>query len=80
MAGYFLSDEDWIAEWKKIGSPQKFAEIHKLDIRSIYNRRRSLETRHGIELPSFNDQRVSVEKKIQQTDGHTRRGFDVSEV
>ena len=77
MAGYFLSDEDWIAEWKKIGSPQKFAEIHKLDIRSIYNRRRSLETRHGIELPSFNDQRVSVEKKIMQTDGHTRRGFDV---
>jgi len=77
MASYFLPDEEWIAEWKKIGSPQKFAEVHKLDIRSIYNRRRSLETRYNIELPSFNDQRISVDKKIQQTDGHTRRGFDV---
>ena len=35
MAGYHLSDEEWIAEWKKIGSPQKFAEIHKNDVRSV---------------------------------------------
>ena len=74
MPGYYLSDEEFISEWKKIGSPQKFAEIHKQDVRSIYNRRRSIETRHGIALPTFNDQRVELKKKIQQTEGHTRRG------
>ena len=77
MAGYWLSDEEWITSWKETGSPQKFAEKHKFDIRSVYNRRRSIETRLGIELPTFNDQRVSLEKKILQTDGHTRRGFDL---
>jgi len=77
MAGYHLSDEEWIAEWKKIGSPQKFAQIHKQDVRSIYNRRRSLETRLGIELPTFNDARVAPIKKIQQTEGHVRRGIDL---
>jgi len=77
MAAYFLSDEEFIREWNKIGSPQKFAEIHKQDVRSIYNRRRSIETRHGIELPTFNDQRTSKQKKIEQTEGHTRRGFNV---
>ena len=77
MAGYYLSDEEFIKEWKKIGSPQKFAETHKQNIRSIYNRRRSIETRLGIELPTFNDQRLGFEKKIYQTEGHTRRGMDI---
>jgi len=77
MAGYYLSDEEFIKEWKRIGSPQKFAETHKQNIRSIYNRRRSIETRLGIELPTFNDQRLGFEKKIYQTEGHTRRGMDI---
>ena len=77
MPGYYLSDEDFISEWNKIGSPQKFAEKHKQNIRSIYNRRRSIETRLGIELPTFNDQRITVDKKIFQTEGHTRRGMEI---
>ena len=77
MAAYYLSDQDWILEWNKIGSPQKFAEIHRQNIRSIYNRRRSIETRLGIELPSFNDQRVSLGRKLEQTEGNTRRGQDI---
>ena len=77
MPGYYLSDEEFIKEWKKIGSPQKFAEIHRQSLRSIYNRRRSIETRLSIELPTFNDQRVNLEKKINQTEGHTRRGMDI---
>jgi hypothetical protein len=77
MPSYFLSDEEFIAEWKKIGSPQKFATTHKMDVRSVYNRRRSIESRLQIELPTFKDDRVSVEKKIAQTEGHTRRGMDI---
>jgi hypothetical protein len=77
MAGYYLSDDDFIKEWKKIGSPEQFARIHKQNIRSVYNRRRSIETRLGIELPSFNDARITIEKKILQTEGHTRRGINI---
>lgn len=77
MPSYFLSDDEFIKEWKKIGSPQKFATTHKMDVRSVYNRRRSIESRLQIELPSFNDDRISVEKKIAQTEGHTRRGMDI---
>lgn len=77
MAGYYLSDEEFIAEWKKIGSPLLFAKTHGMVERAVYNRRRSIETRHNIELPSFNDSRVSPIKKIQQTEGHIRRGFDL---
>lgn len=77
MPSYFLSDEEFIAEWKKIGSPQKFATAHKMDVRSVYNRRRSIESRLQIELPTFSDDRVSIEKKIAQTEGHTRRGMDI---
>ena len=77
MSGYFLTDDEWIASWNKIGSPQKFAQEHKIGIRSVYNRRRSIETRLGIELPSFNDMRLDTAKKIEQTEGHTRRGFNL---
>ena len=77
MPNYFLSDEEFIKEWKKIGSPQKFATTHKMDVRSVYNRRRSIESRLQIELPTFNDDRVSAEKKIMQTEGHTRRGMEI---
>ena len=77
MAGYYLSDEEFIAEWKKIGSPLLFAKTHGMVERAVYNRRRSIETRHNIELPSFGDHRVNPIKKIQQTEGHIRRGFDL---
>jgi len=62
---------------EKIGSPQKFATAHSMDVRSVYNRRRSIESRLGIELPTFNDNRIAPEKKIAQTEGHTRRGMDI---
>ena len=77
MAGYYLSDDEFIKEWKKIGSPETFARTHKMNVRAVYNRRRSIETRLGIELPTFNDQRIGLEKKIHQTEGHTRRGMDI---
>ena len=77
MAGYYLSDDEFIKEWKKIGSPETFARTHKMNVRAVYNRRRSIETRLGVELPTFNDQRIGLEKKINQTEGHTRRGMDI---
>ena len=52
MGGYYLSDEEFIAEWKKIGSPLLFAKTHGMVERAVYNRRRSIETRHNIDRKS----------------------------
>jgi hypothetical protein len=77
MPSYYLTDEEFIKEWKAIGSPYGFSVKHKLDVRSVYNRRRSLETRYDIKLPTFNDQRLDPIKKIKQTHGNVRRGIDI---
>jgi len=77
MRGYWMSDEEFISEWNKIGSPLSFARIHALTERAVYNRRRSIETRLGITLDSFNDKRISDYKKTEQTVGNTRRGMEI---
>ena len=77
MQSYYLTDDQFISEWKKIGSPQKFAAKHKMAVRSVYNRRRGIELRYGMDLPSVNDARYSPLKKLQQTPGHARRGIDM---
>ena len=77
MQGYYLTDDQFVEEWRKIGSPQKFAEKHKMSVRAIYNRRRSIECRLKISLPSVNDARFDPLKKLQQTPGHARRGIEM---
>jgi len=74
---YHLSDEEWIAVWKECGSAVVMATKIGVSQRSVYNRRRSIEARHKIELPSVDDQRFDQLKKIAQTTGHTRRGMDI---
>ena len=54
MAGYHLTDEQWIESWNKIGSPSEFAKVNNIAIRNVMSRRRALETRHGIKLDPFN--------------------------
>lgn len=77
MGAYHLNDEDFIKEWHKIGSPLTFAKIHRMSERAVYNRRRSIEQRLSIELPTFNDRRINDYKKTEQTVGNTRRGMDI---
>lgn len=77
MAGYYLTDDQFIAEWRKIGSPERFAQKHQMNVRAVYNRRRSIETRLRIELPTLNDARIDPLKKLQQTPGNARRGIDM---
>lgn len=74
---YHLSDEEWIATWKECGSAVVMATKIGVSQRSVYSRRRSIEARHKIELPSVDDQRFDQLKKIAQTTGHTRRGMDI---
>jgi hypothetical protein len=74
MAGYWLTDEQWIESWNKLGSPEEFARINKIAIRNVYARRRSIENKHGIQLPSFASQNPAYLRKVDQTPGHARRG------
>jgi predicted phosphodiesterase len=77
MAHYILTDDQFIKSWKQIGSPQKFAEKHSMDVRSVYNRRRSIETRLNIELPTSSDSRLSPIRKLEQVIGNARRGIEM---
>ena len=77
MSNYYLTDDQFIAEWHKIGSPEIFAAKHGMAIRSVYNRRRSIEARQKIALPTLNDTRYNPLKKLQQTPGHARRGIEM---
>jgi predicted phosphodiesterase len=79
MSSYYLTDDQFIEEWIKLGSPQKFAEKHQLNVRAVYNRRRTIEIRRKIELPTHNDARVNSLTKLQQTPGHARRGITMEE-
>ena len=85
MTGYYLTDEQFIEEWSKYGSPKLMGAAHKLSPRSVMNRRLAIETRHGIKLETFNSQRDPKKErptrerlsKIDQTDGHVRRGREM---
>jgi hypothetical protein len=77
MTQYYLPDEEWIALWKECGSAKIMSHKTGISQRLVYNRRRSIEARLKIELPSFDDQRIDPLKKIDQTVGHARRGREL---
>ena len=74
---YFISDDEFIKIWNELGSPIKVSEHLKLSIRNVYQRRRTIETKHKIDLTTTNPQRNQVPKKIHQTPGHVRRGMEL---
>jgi predicted phosphodiesterase len=77
VGSYYLTDDQFIEEWQKIGSPEIFAKTHGMSVRSVYNRRRSIEMRLRIQLPTLNDTRCDPLKKLQQTPGNARRGIEM---
>jgi hypothetical protein len=77
VAAYYLTDDQFIEEWQKIGSPEIFSQKHSMSVRAVYNRRRSIESRLKVNLPTLNDQRCDPLKKLQQTPGNARRGIEM---
>lgn len=83
MAAPTLSDDEFIAEWNLLGSPVLIAKKHNLDVRTVYGRRRSIETRFNVSLPTVNSQKDKLKyenikvstavTRSQQTPGHARR-------
>jgi hypothetical protein len=74
MGAYYLTDDQFVEQWNLLGSALKFSQKHQMSERSVYNRRRSIESRLNITLSAFNDQRLDPTKKIFETAGHARRG------
>lgn len=74
-----LTDDELIKLFKEYGSPDKIAKVTGMNVRSIYMRRRILESKYGIELSSFaapqspdsrnmnRDFRASTPKKLEFT-------------
>lgn len=50
-----FSDEEFIAAWRRLGSPQRVADALRLDLRGVYARRKSIEERHGIVLDTLTE-------------------------
>ena len=60
MPNLKVTDEELIRLFKEHGSPVKVATITGIDVAQIYRRRRKIESKTGIELPSFNAKQTSV--------------------
>lgn len=73
-----VSDEEFIASFRKYGSPQRVAEATGLPIRWVYQRRKDLEARTGALMPTTTDcAKIAVKIKsfeqrrsISVKDGH----------
>jgi predicted phosphodiesterase len=77
------SDEEFIKLWKKLGSPTLVGKKLGINPRSALTRRRNVEIRYNIELPTNNSQREKKKpplKKVEQAAHNVRRGIDVDKV
>jgi predicted phosphodiesterase len=75
-------DQEFIRVWKELGSPALVAKKLGMNSRSAMARRRNLEIRYNIELPTHNSQRDEKKpiKKVEQAAHNVRRGIDVDKV
>lgn len=77
------SDKEFIALWKKLGSPTLVGKELGINPRSAMTRRSNLEIRYNIELPTTNSQRDEKKEKPRKIDlaaHNVRRGIDVDKV
>lgn len=77
------SDEEFIALWKKLGSPTLVGKELGINPRSVSNRKSAIQIRHNIELPthgSLRDPKKEKPKKIELAPHNVRRGIDVDKV
>jgi predicted phosphodiesterase len=63
-----VSDQEFIATWKRFGSPSQVAKALGLDLRGVYSRRKKIEEKHGFILETMTEShtgrpKVAVPKK-----------------
>ena len=80
MPNYIATDDQFISCWKELSSPELVAKKLKMGVRSVHNRRRAMETKYNILLPTKNPMatgRTNAIRLIHQTQGHARRGIEI---
>lgn len=63
MTAPVCSDDEFIKLWQEHKSPQKLARVLKIGARSVYERRRSIEQRYGVNLNSAQHTDKIIEKR-----------------
>lgn len=58
-----IPDDEFIAAWKRFGSPALVAKALNLDLRGVYSRRKSIEERHGVLLETVTESSTGRPKK-----------------
>lgn len=60
------TDEEFIELFKQLGSPQKISEQLGVTVRNVYDRRKRVEKRYGIDLLSFNAKQVCMTNVVHE--------------
>jgi hypothetical protein len=66
MALATCTDEEFIELFKQLGSPQKISQHLGVTVRNVYDRRKRIEKRYGIDLLSFNAKQISMTNVVHQ--------------
>ena len=61
--GFYLSDDEFIKAWKENPSPTLMARAVKMSVRAVQSRRRTIEVKLGVELPTTVDLTAEHNKK-----------------
>ena len=72
-----MSNEDFIAAWKTLGSPQLVANSLNMTISNVHSRRAALQVKLGIDLPTWNDtssRRMTIRKDEGRIDTEIENG------
>ena len=64
--GYYLTDEEFIAKWKEHPSPTAMAKATGNSIRAVQNRRRNVEVKNNITLPTTYDAKAEHNNKLKE--------------
>lgn len=59
-----VTDEEFIAAWKRFGSPALVAKAVGIDVRNVFARRKSIEERHGVILDTLTDKQGRLKKEV----------------
>jgi len=70
MVASKVTDEDFIAAWRRFGSPSKLSQMFNIDLRGIYARRSRIEARLGIVLDRHEDTKRGRPKTVLPKRGY----------
>jgi hypothetical protein len=91
-AGFYLTDDEFIAKWKENPSPTLMAQATGFSVRAVYNRRRNIEIKHKIKLSTdaalseeYNNNKKeekqarlkALKERLEATTHSVRRGMDL---